>query len=107
MKDEIKDLLRKLLVGGEEDVSRAAVKLNQMEARIVELPQKQVAAILQALLSALDSSRCDSDGMDDIYAALDSIIDKVTVKYKIVFPKDQAGSYEYVIGLLGREEFPG
>ncbi len=106
MKEEIKDLLRKLIVGSDFDVSEAAVKLKQMVGQIVELPQKQVAGVLQALLTALDTSTCGSDVIDNIYSALDTIISKVMDKYKIVYPKDQVGSFEYVIGLLEREELP-
>lgn len=107
LKDEIGKLLVGLKSGSDEEILEAAVKLRQGVEQVVELPQKQVAAILRALLEVLDSGSHSSATIRGIYAAVDEIIGKVSVKYQIMYPKDVTVTYEYVIDALERERFPG
>ncbi len=104
MTDDLGTLLQRLESGDEEEIVGAVGQLPQRIEQIVELPPKQVARVLRALLVALDADV--ETTIRGIYRALDQVISKVSDKHQIAYPKDISISYEYVIGVLESGEFP-
>ncbi len=102
---EFRQLCGALNSGNETEIGHAAVQLLQRVDEVVELPPKQVAFIIRALIDCQDAIPCNSDVIHDVFAALDAIIPKVETKYQIMYPKDVSNSNEFLIGVLERDEF--